>query len=60
MVVDVPEKDWATYTLKEAPYWREGMSPEEYEIEREYLGRHWDAFMRGEYLPLWKQQKQSK
>ena len=59
MTADFAEKDWATYTLKEAPFWREGMSPEEYEIEREYLGRNYDLLLRGEYVPLWKQ-KQNK
>ena len=49
--------DWATYTLKEAPFWREGISPEEYEIEREYLGRNYDLLMKNQYVPLWKQSK---
>ena len=31
------ENDWATPSLKEVPFWRDGMSPEEYEVEREYL-----------------------
>lgn len=49
------EKDWATPTLKEAPYWREGMTPEEYDKEREYLNNHIKEYWEGSYLPLWKQ-----
>ncbi len=47
--------NWATGTLKEAPYWREGMSPEEYEIERDYFNAHIEDFYKGIYVPLWKQ-----
>lgn len=47
--------NWATGTLKEAPYWREGMSPEEYEIERDYFNAHLEDFYKGIYVPLWKQ-----
>lgn len=49
------EKDWATATLKEAPYWREGMQPDEYNAERLYLYEHIEDYTRGTYLPLWKQ-----
>ena len=49
------EKNWATETLKEVPFWREDMSPEEYEIERSYLYKNWASFMNGDYVPLWKQ-----
>lgn len=49
------EKDWATPTLKEAPYWRDGMSPEEYDVERTYLYQHIEELKNGTYLPLWKQ-----
>ena len=47
--------NWATGSLKEAPYWREGMSPEEYEIERDYFNAHLEDFYKGIYVPLWKQ-----
>ena len=50
------EKDWATFQLKEAPFWRDGMTPEEYDKEREYLYKHhWDDYTKGLYLPLWVQ-----
>lgn len=51
-------KEWATYTLMEAPFWRDGMSAEEYEIERNYLGEHWTDVESGTYTPLWKQKQQ--
>ena len=50
--------NWANYTLKEAPFWREGMTPEEYDIEREYYGKNYDLVRKGKYVPLWKQNKE--
>ena len=47
--------EWATATLKEAPFWRDDMTPEEYDVEREYLANNWDDFTKGKYKPLWKQ-----
>ena len=32
-------KGWASATLKEVPFWRDDMGPEEYEIERICLER---------------------
>lgn len=49
------ETNWATGTLKEVPFWREDMTPEEYEVEREYYFQHWDDYKIGKYIPLWKQ-----
>ena len=49
------DNKWATETLKEVPFWREGMTPEEYDIEREYFYSHWGEYTRGQYVPLWKQ-----
>lgn len=48
-------EEWATGTLKEAPFWRNGMSTEEYEEEREYFNSHLKEFYEGNYVPLWKQ-----
>lgn len=48
--------DWSTSTLKECPWWRDGMTPDEYDIEREYYGTHfYDLVQTGKYIPLWKQ-----
>ena len=50
-------KDWATPTLKEVPFWRDDMQPNEYDIEREYLAKNWHMVRAGIYVPLWKQKK---
>ena len=31
------------------------MTPEEYEVEREYYCAHWEDYTKGCYTPLWKQ-----
>lgn len=49
------DNNWATPTLKEAPFWHDNMTVEEYEVEREYLANHWTDYQNGEYTPLWKQ-----
>lgn len=49
------ENNWANGTLKEVPFWRDDMQPEEYDVEREYLAKHWEDFTKGKYTPLWKQ-----
>lgn len=50
--------DWAYPTLKECPWWRDGMTPEEYEIERDYCYKNFDtAEKMTKYVPLWKQNK---
>lgn len=51
------DNNWATGTLKEAPFWRENMQPEEYEIEREYFDKHFEDYVNGIYSPLWKQKQ---
>ncbi len=49
--------EWASYSLKEAPYWRKGMTVEEYEVEREYYYKHIEDVKEGKYKPLWKQKE---
>ena len=51
----VERQEWATPTLKEVPFWREDMSPEEYERERTYMIQNWNAVLQGRYIPLGKQ-----
>lgn len=48
-------KDWATETLKEVPFWRDDMTPEEYDIEREYYAKNFNSVKEGKYIHLWKQ-----
>lgn len=50
-------QDWVSPGVKEAPYWRDGMSLDEFEIEREYYYRHLNDVKKGNYKPLWKQEK---
>ncbi len=47
--------DWATPTLKEAPFYFDGITPEQYETENEYLWKNMDKLKNGTYKPLWKQ-----
>lgn len=54
------KSDWATYSLMEVPFWRDGMRPEEYEIELAYYhGCLSDAAKRDSYVPLWRQKEQN-
>lgn len=50
----ISENDWATSGIKEAPYWQEGMSPEEYDREREYYLKNYEDIRSGrvKYIPL--------
>lgn len=47
--------NWATATLKETAFWHDGMTSEEYEIERAYYYNNIKNVKNGTYLPLWKQ-----
>jgi len=47
--------NWETPAEHEKPFWRDGMTPEEYDIENEYLGRNYHRFLDRTYVPLWKQ-----
>lgn len=50
------DKNWATPTLKECPWWRDDITPEEYEVERTYYYTHFnDIVVKGKYKPLWQQ-----
>ena len=52
--------DWSSPTLKEVPFWREGMSQEEYEVEREYYAQNFHLVKEGSYVPLWRLRQQGK
>lgn len=49
--------NWASATLKEVPFWRADMGPEEYEREREYCAKNFHLRRAGTYLPLWVQEQ---
>lgn len=53
------KSDWASYGMMEAPYWRNGMSPEEYEFERAYFINISKGGLKSliKYRPLWSQNK---
>ena len=51
------KNDWATPGVKEVPYWKDGMTPEEYEVERTYYYDHLNEVKKGTYAPLWKQKQ---
>lgn len=48
--------EWATLTLKEVPFWRDGMTPEEYDKERIYFYENFDLYKTGSYIPLGQQE----
>lgn len=48
-------KNWSTPTMREVPFWKDGMSIEEYEKERDYYYKHLQEVKNGTYTPLWKQ-----
>lgn len=48
-------KNWAPHSVREVPFWRDGMSPEEYEVERRYYYDNYDLVKQRKYMPLWKQ-----
>ena len=49
-------EELATPTMIHNPWWRQGMTPEEYDKEREYYFSNFDTLVvNGKYVPLWKQ-----
>lgn len=44
----VKANNWETEAQREAPYWVEGMTPEEYNSEREYYLKHYEEIRCGE------------
>lgn len=41
------KNNWATDLIKENPYWCDGMTPEEYDREREYYLRNYEDIRAG-------------
>lgn len=46
------KSDWASCTFMEAPYWRDGMTPAEYEVERFHFETSYDEYRKGSYKTL--------
>ena len=44
----------------EALFWRNGMTPEEYETENRYLSKKFYKQKDGNYMPLWMQEENMK
>ena len=51
------DDDWCTPGMREAPFYFEGISYEQYEKERTYLAEHFTDLQKGVYVPLYKQNK---
>ena len=53
------QSDWASYGMMEEPFWRNDMTPEEFELERAYLVNIYSRGIKAEinYKPLWYQGK---
>ena len=48
--------DWATPGMKEYPFWRNDMTIDEFDKEREYYLKNFEQLvLTGKYVPLWKQ-----
>jgi len=39
----------------EEPFYRVGMSADEFKREKNYLNENIESFVKGDYVPLWKQ-----
>lgn len=48
-------KSWASPGMKEYPFWRDEMSVEEFDKEREYFQKNFEKVQDTTYKPLWKQ-----
>ena len=52
----VDSTSWASLEMKKNPWWHNDMSPEEYDVEREYYVKNFDSLVvNGLYKPLWQQ-----
>lgn len=52
-IVDVMNPMFGEY-----PFAREGMTFAEFDEENEYLGKHFQEYLDGNYKPLWKQREE--
>lgn len=49
------KSNWATASMREFIFWKEGMTPEEFEKEYQHYYNMVSEGKRKEYKPLWKQ-----
>ena len=47
-LMEEKKNEWATENIKEAPFWVDGMTPQEYDREREYYLRNFKKIKSGE------------
>lgn len=45
------------FVYNQKPFVHDGMTLKEYFIELEYFGQHHKEFLKGTYVPLWKQEE---
>ena len=51
-------ENWANITLKHNAWWKEVMTPDDYDKERDYYFSNFDTLVvNGKYVPLWKQKE---
>lgn len=55
--MNTTEENSFSFGMKEYPFYREGMTIEEWRAERKYMAEHMDDVKKGTYNPLWKQNK---
>ncbi len=48
---------YGDFFYDEEPFYRVGMSVEEFRKEKNYLNENIEAFVKGDYVPLWKQRR---
>ncbi|MCM1115614.1 MAG: hypothetical protein NC397_08980 [Clostridium sp.] len=50
------KQNWAVPELRKYPWWRDNMTPEEYDEERDYYYENFESLVKkGLYKPLWQQ-----
>ena len=47
-----------TFGMREYPFYRKGMSLEDWKAERKYMSDHLKDVRSGKYKPLWKQREE--
>ncbi|MBR1456959.1 MAG: hypothetical protein IJ594_07345 [Oscillospiraceae bacterium] len=53
------ESDDFSFSMKEYPFYHEGMTVAEWKEERQYMADHMEEVKHGKYKPLWKQKNET-